>query len=156
MRFNFFFFKQKTAYEIVSGDWSSDVCSSDLPNRLVAKITGFGPRAAQKQMQMLLSRFAFDFTPVTTITLRSADDGSLGTFAAGSSSQYTYTGFDNAGGQNLPAFGVTSTTDYLSVTPQIVVGQETGSPSALQQVSLSTLPSWLQTADGSRALVRSE
>ena len=27
----FFFFKQKTAYEIVSRDWSSDVCSSDLP-----------------------------------------------------------------------------------------------------------------------------
>jgi len=26
----FFFFKQKTAYEIVCGDWSSDVCSSDL------------------------------------------------------------------------------------------------------------------------------
>ena len=28
--FFFFFFKQKTAYEIVSRDWSSDVCSSDL------------------------------------------------------------------------------------------------------------------------------
>ena len=27
---NIFFFKQKTAYEIVSRDWSSDVCSSDL------------------------------------------------------------------------------------------------------------------------------
>ena len=27
--FFFFFFKQKTAYEIVSRDWSSDVCSSD-------------------------------------------------------------------------------------------------------------------------------
>jgi len=26
-----FFFKQKTAYEIIAGDWSSDVCSSDLP-----------------------------------------------------------------------------------------------------------------------------
>ena len=26
----FFFFKQKTAYEVVSRDWSSDVCSSDL------------------------------------------------------------------------------------------------------------------------------
>src|SRR5213082_4277732 len=25
-----FFFKPKTAYELVSGDWSSDVCSSDL------------------------------------------------------------------------------------------------------------------------------
>src|SRR3546814_20096446 len=26
-----FFFKQKTAYEMRSSDWSSDVCSSDLP-----------------------------------------------------------------------------------------------------------------------------
>ena len=25
-----FFFKQKTAYEIGTGDWNSDVCSSDL------------------------------------------------------------------------------------------------------------------------------
>ena len=25
-----FFFKQKTAYEILRSDWSSDVCSSDL------------------------------------------------------------------------------------------------------------------------------
>ena len=30
----FFFFKQKTAYEIVSRDWSSDVCSSDLASWL--------------------------------------------------------------------------------------------------------------------------
>src|SRR6056300_540307 len=29
----FFFFKQKTAYEISEGDWSSDVCSSDLNRR---------------------------------------------------------------------------------------------------------------------------
>src|SRR6058998_2541128 len=28
--FFFFFFKQKTAYEMVMSDWSSDVCSSDL------------------------------------------------------------------------------------------------------------------------------
>src|SRR3546814_2062240 len=32
----FFFFKQKTAYEMRISDWSSDVCSSDLgrPGRL--------------------------------------------------------------------------------------------------------------------------
>ena len=30
----FFFFKQKTAYEIKECDWSSDVCSSDLDERL--------------------------------------------------------------------------------------------------------------------------
>jgi len=31
----FFFFKQKTAYEISCCDWSSDVCSSDLPMPLL-------------------------------------------------------------------------------------------------------------------------
>src|SRR3546814_4271855 len=29
----FFFFKQKTAYEMRISDWSSDVCSSDLARR---------------------------------------------------------------------------------------------------------------------------
>src|SRR3546814_5253922 len=31
--FDLFFFKQKTAYEMRISDWSSDVCSSDLPRR---------------------------------------------------------------------------------------------------------------------------
>src|SRR3546814_3704040 len=30
----FFFFKQKTAYEMRISDWSSDVCSSDLGGRV--------------------------------------------------------------------------------------------------------------------------
>src|SRR3546814_10439646 len=30
----FFFFKQKTAYELRISDWSSDVCSSDLASRV--------------------------------------------------------------------------------------------------------------------------
>src|SRR3546814_3857140 len=30
MMYVFFFFKQKTAYELRISDWSSDVCSSDL------------------------------------------------------------------------------------------------------------------------------
>src|SRR3546814_15768443 len=32
--FSFFFFKQKTAYEMRISDWSSDVCSSDLIFRI--------------------------------------------------------------------------------------------------------------------------
>src|SRR3546814_18607965 len=31
-----FFFKQKTAYEVRISDWSSDVCSSDLPAESLA------------------------------------------------------------------------------------------------------------------------
>ena len=33
----FFFFKQKTAYEIYQCDWSSDVCSSDLTLKVRAR-----------------------------------------------------------------------------------------------------------------------
>ena len=33
----FFFFKQKTAYEIYQCDWSSDVCSSDLAKASAAR-----------------------------------------------------------------------------------------------------------------------
>src|SRR3546814_16470488 len=35
MPLSFFFFKQKTAYEMRISDWSSDVCSSDLNARTV-------------------------------------------------------------------------------------------------------------------------
>src|SRR5213075_3093188 len=37
MMYIVFFFKQKTAYEITRRDWSSDVCSSDLPSSTVSK-----------------------------------------------------------------------------------------------------------------------
>ena len=38
--FVFFFFKQKTAYEIGTGDWSSDVCSSDLGSEsIISSVT---------------------------------------------------------------------------------------------------------------------
>src|SRR3546814_6407461 len=34
----FFFFKQKTAYEMRISDWSSDVCSSDLLDAAVSRV----------------------------------------------------------------------------------------------------------------------
>src|SRR3546814_8356484 len=36
----FFFFKQKTAYEMCISDWSSDVCSSDLRLRVIVDLAG--------------------------------------------------------------------------------------------------------------------
>src|SRR3546814_10756039 len=50
----FFFFKQKTAYEMRISDWSSDVCSSDL---LVDKDNrrGDGARALEQPRDLLLA-----------------------------------------------------------------------------------------------------
>src|SRR3546814_4599728 len=46
----FFFFKQKTAYEMRISDWSSDVCSSDLEaTRKQATTLGGLPRATAKR-----------------------------------------------------------------------------------------------------------
>src|SRR3546814_2444799 len=37
---DFFFFKQKTAYEMRISDWSSDVCSSDLTSLAYSSYVG--------------------------------------------------------------------------------------------------------------------
>src|SRR3546814_9488299 len=46
MLVTFFFFKQKTAYEMRISDWSSDVCSSDLLKALAFDYHRFAKRNA--------------------------------------------------------------------------------------------------------------
>src|SRR3546814_17538152 len=46
-----FFFKQKTAYEMRISDWSSDVCSSDLPH--LAATAGAGAGRALLELDRL-------------------------------------------------------------------------------------------------------
>src|SRR3546814_8203424 len=57
--FLFFFFKQKTAYEMRISDWSSDVCSSDLPIRARCPLTVTRPspisRSASRREQKPVS-----------------------------------------------------------------------------------------------------
>src|SRR3546814_8772776 len=47
--FVFFFFKQKTAYEMRISDWSSDVCSSDLTVTCTKKLWKVLPAGAGYQ-----------------------------------------------------------------------------------------------------------
>src|ERR1051325_12059933 len=72
----FFFFKKKTAYEITYGDWSSDVCSSDLSrsrahardlDRRAARRSarGLDPRPQLRSRPMSASRYRF----VTAVVL---------------------------------------------------------------------------------------
>src|SRR3546814_10741204 len=48
----FFFFKQKTAYEMRISDWSSDVCSSDLLRKFLLRGFGGGHELAQVPGQL--------------------------------------------------------------------------------------------------------
>src|SRR3546814_13226206 len=49
----FFFFKQKTAYEMRISDWSSDVCSSDLGN---VRVTQAGMTLTAPRMTIAYTR----------------------------------------------------------------------------------------------------
>src|SRR3546814_15920030 len=55
----FFFFKQKTAYEMRISDWSSDVCSSDLALEGVALALPALKRA--EKLQKRAARVGFDW-----------------------------------------------------------------------------------------------
>src|SRR3546814_7173997 len=48
----FFFFKQKTAYEMRISDWSSDVCSSDLLSALGVEARSDEERRRYAEMQV--------------------------------------------------------------------------------------------------------
>src|SRR3546814_6943111 len=55
--FFFFFFKQKTAYEMRISDWSSDVCSSDLDGEFVG---AFGGEIARNDARAAKDRLVDD------------------------------------------------------------------------------------------------
>src|SRR3546814_3341464 len=68
--FYFFFFKQKTAYEMRISDWSSDVCSSDLArdrpanrNRCRANVAADGRRTSGREWRPW--HFSFDIGAAT-------------------------------------------------------------------------------------------
>src|SRR3546814_1835708 len=50
-----FFFKQKTAYEMRISDWSSDVCSSDLPATVTSQVLVARPTLKAAGIKELLA-----------------------------------------------------------------------------------------------------
>lgn len=145
------------------------VVNSPEPARLIVKVVGYGPRGASKNMQMMVSRFGLDYDPPATFVVRGAgnDSTSASTISIGNSANYVYSGRDNAGGQPLPAFLVTTTPDYTNLStlksnnPNALVGDPTGLIPNLRQVTMPSgvgvLPKWLQTTSdpvfGARAFV---
>src|SRR3546814_1761412 len=84
----FFFFKQKTAYELRISDWSSDVCSSDLPSpahstdrhRARTRCVG-SPRQLRPSQQQAFPKRRYGSTPPSarelTVSLSSPEGEKL-------------------------------------------------------------------------------
>src|SRR3546814_8179664 len=77
----FFFFKQKTAYELRISDWSSDVCSSDLAvtcvngEKLVAKVSA-DPYALETERIILQHLHQHDIPCIPRIAMQQDELGS--------------------------------------------------------------------------------
>src|SRR3546814_952033 len=74
----FFFFKQKTAYEMRISDWSSDVCSSDLKRHRRARTVRSSPEPLRGMMLEQLNpeqRAAVTLEPQHALVLAGAGSG---------------------------------------------------------------------------------
>src|SRR3546814_12182911 len=78
MRFFFFFFKQKTAYEMRISDWSSDVCSSDLVPTADGKLVPLGSVATIKRSVGPVTITHYQQLPAVTISFDLLPGVSLG------------------------------------------------------------------------------
>src|SRR3546814_9977314 len=90
-----FFFKQKTAYEVRISDWSSDVCSSDLADRVADP--GVADRAHDMRQRLVRAGERFGSRGEERRTTR----GQLGTagdqyFTAGAENRLRAIGADRA------------------------------------------------------------
>src|SRR3546814_3419298 len=78
----FFFFKQKTAYEVRISDWSSDVCSSDLLDHASTDLSWITPREPAHQLELDREYRAFVIgdrsLPVADRALERSDERRVG------------------------------------------------------------------------------
>lgn len=135
------------------------------PERLLVRSTGFGPKGAQKRLEMTVDKKAFDFAAHAAVMLRSSDDSAtaMTTFSVGSSAPHTYTGDDLASPPDtdvpsVPVFAVTNSADgdAGSLVRTGIAADSSNISSASGQLATlnpNSLESWLQTADSARALL---
>ena len=79
MVFVFFFFKQKTAYEIVDCDWSSDVCSSDFKEKPNAILPTMGGQTAlnlamEAEKKGILKKYNIELIGANSKAISNAED----------------------------------------------------------------------------------
>jgi hypothetical protein len=127
------------------------------PNRLIIHSTGYGPKGSKKQMEVVVSRYIFDFFAPSTILTIGNDDGSAMTnFAIGDSNAKEYSGYDQSDlTTSIPVFGTTHANDLTQATSVVGASKPT-TVSAVEKVTElanNQLPYWLQSADAARSFL---
>lgn len=133
---------------------------AEQPDRLLVHVTGYGPKGSKRKMEVMVNRFLFDFSPISTILVRGNDDNTstMAGFEIGNSNAKEYSGYDHAHPtQSIPVFGTTQANDY-TVALDVVNHSKPNTVSGVDKVKqfgTSSLPSFLQSANNARDFLTS-
>jgi hypothetical protein len=141
------------AYSVDVSDPDNTPVANGQPKRLLLRVTGYGPKGAQKRLELIVNRSTFNFDPLATILMRGAEDCSAMTFTTGDSAAKDYSGHDHAAGSSaiIPTFGATCSSDQTIETG--ASNKNTVDTPLDATFANSALPTWLQTADQARAFL---
>jgi Tfp pilus assembly protein PilX len=132
--------------------------ASYVPSRLLVTVNGYGPRSARKQLQLMVTTMALDFTAQAMMALIGSNNPADSMILdLGPSAAHTYSGHDNSNpaASPLSAFAVTNPLDK-TILDTAVAGAKSGTvalPGATLVTDPNTLPWYLRTADNARAFL---
>jgi len=142
------------AYNVDISDPDQTPIANGEPTRLLVRVNGYGPKGAEKHLELIVSRTNFDYAPPAMLLMRSAEDCSAVHFTIGDSHPKFYSGHDRSGSSILPSFGAVCDSDTtIEVNSD---DKNTVTDPKAQTVANSQLPPWLRSADEARAFLTEE
>ena len=142
------------AYRVEISDPDNTPVTS-TPLRLLVRVIGYGPKGAEKHLELVVKRTNVNYHPPAMLMMRGADNGNAAVnFSSGDSAAKSYTGHDTSSTDIVPTFGATSNGDM-----NIEISQATKNTVAdpiAATIGLSSLPDFLQTSDQARAFLADE
>ncbi|HEX8096998.1 MAG TPA: hypothetical protein VF507_03140 [Pyrinomonadaceae bacterium] len=131
--------------------------STYQPARLIVTSIGYGPRGAQKRLEMMVTSLTLNYNAMAMALMRGSDAANDPmSFTIGNSNAKTYSGKNRAtvGPSLIASFGVTNSLDYNVADTEIKNSQySTVNNPAVTLVTSSQMPDWLQSADAARAFI---
>lgn len=139
------------AYDVEVIDPDSTPVPSGEPTRLLLRVRGYGPKGAEKRLELIVQRTNFDYAPPAMLLMRGAGNCNAMTFSIGSSNAKEYSGHDRASTSIVPTFGATCDGDEAIELASD--SKETVAEPKADKFDNPELPAWLRTADEARAFL---
>ncbi len=123
-------------------------------SRLVVQATGYGPKGAVKQMEMMVKHTTLDYNdaPATIVMVGPSDNSAPITLNMTQDGDKQFTGKDLFGGSTtqIASFGFTSSGAQSTANSYILTLHDSGKPVADTKALLldsTNIPTWISTAD---------